>query len=234
MRHITVVEPFPDCQLLLQIDIVLVGEELIELVLVGSMGPLDLSVQLRRSWLDVGVLHAQVCDVPVKERLELVAAVRSYHLDPERKLFDDVVYEVDGVGLGVALVDLECPNACGIIDRRVLVAPHRTASFSLQSQELDIHLHVMSRDLLLVAVRVHCPPSNSVGESAHPVSPADPVDRRIGTLDVVVALQAPHDPNRPHVIGPTQVENLLDYIIGGLVGVVVGAAAPATRQALIT
>ena len=66
------------------------------------------------------------------------------------------------------------------------------------------------------------------------MSPADPVDRRIRDLDVVVALQVPHDPNRPHVIGPTQMENLLHYIIGGLVGVVVGAAAPATRQALFT
>ena len=163
MRTVEVVEPFPYRQLLFEIDIVLVGEELIELVLVGSMGPLDRSVQLRRSWFDVGVLHAQVCDVPVKERLELVAAVRSYHLDPERKLFDDVVYGVDGVGLGVALVDLESPNACGVIDRRLLVAPHRTASFSLQSQELDIHLHVMTRDLLLVAVRVNSTSSDSVG-----------------------------------------------------------------------
>ena len=126
------------------------------------------------------------------------------------------------------------PNGCGVIDRRVRVAPNRTASFSLQGQELHVHLHVMPGHLLLVAVRVYSPPSDAVRESAHAMSPADPIDRRIGDLDVVVALQVPNDPNRPHVIGPTQMENLLHYIIGGFVGVVVGAAAPATRQALIT
>jgi hypothetical protein len=104
---------------------------LIKIVLVGSMGPLDFSIQLWRSGFDVGVLHAQVCDVPVEERLELVASVRSYHLDPERKLFDDVVDEVDGIGLGVALIDLESPNAYRAIDRSVLVASYRTPSFPL-------------------------------------------------------------------------------------------------------
>jgi len=169
----------------------------------------------------------------MEERLELVAAVRADRLDPERELLDHVIDEVDGVGLGVALVDLQRPNACGIIDRRVLVAPNWTASFSLQRQELDVHLHVMTRDLLLVAVRVYSPPSDAVRESAHAMSPADPVDRRIGGLDVVVTLQVPHDPNRPHVISPAQVQNLLHHIIGGLVGVIVWATTPATRQTLI-
>ena len=38
--------------------------------------------------------------------LELVAAVGSDGADAERELLDDVVDEVDGVRLGVALVDL--------------------------------------------------------------------------------------------------------------------------------
>ena len=66
------------------------------------------------------------------------------------------------------------------------------------------------------------------------MSPTDPIDGRIGGLDVVVALEVPHDPERSHVVGPTQVQDLFRHIIGGLVRVVVGAAAPATRQALIT
>ena len=37
MRSVEVVEPLPDAPLFLEIDIVFVGEELIELVLVGSM-----------------------------------------------------------------------------------------------------------------------------------------------------------------------------------------------------
>jgi hypothetical protein len=60
------------------------------------------------------------------------------------------------------------------------------------------------------------------------------VHRRIGGLDVVLALQIPNDPNRAHVIGPTQMQNLFHHIFGGLVRVVVGAAASATRQTLIT
>ena len=172
--------------------------------------------------------------MPVKERLELVAAIGADRLDPEWELLDHVIDEVDGVGLGVALVDLQCTNSRRIIDRRVLLAPNRTASFSLQGQELHVHLHVMPGHLLLVAVRVYSPPSDAVRESAHAMSPADPIDRRIGGLDAVVAIQVPHDPDRPHVIRPTQVQDLFHHIIGGLVGVVVGAAAPATRQALIT
>lgn len=85
MRSVVVVEALPDRKLLLEIDIVLVGQEWIELVLVGSMRALDFSIARWRPWLDD---------------------------------------EVDGVGLGVALVDLQCPNACGVIDRRVRVASH--------------------------------------------------------------------------------------------------------------
>jgi len=234
MRSVVVVEALPDRQLLFEIDIVFVGQELVELVLVGSMRALDLPVELWRPWLDVDMFHAVIRDMLVEQCLELVAAIGADRLDPEWELLDHVIDEVDGVGLGVALVDLQCPNACGVVDRRVRVASNCSASFSAQSQELDIHLHVMTRDLLLVAVRVNSTSSDPVRESAHAVSPADPVDRRIRGLDVVVALEVPHDPNRPHVIGPPQVKNLLHYIIGGLVGVVVGAAAPATRQALIT
>ena len=52
----------------------------------------------------VDVLHAQVCDMPMEERLELVAAVGLNRADPKRKLFDHVVDEVDGVGLGVTAI----------------------------------------------------------------------------------------------------------------------------------
>jgi len=41
------------------------------------MGSLDLSIQLWRAGLDVDMFHALVGDMPVEERLELVAAVGS-------------------------------------------------------------------------------------------------------------------------------------------------------------
>ena len=39
--------------------------------------------------------------MPMEERLELMAAVGLDRADPKRKLFDHVVDEVDGVGLGM-------------------------------------------------------------------------------------------------------------------------------------
>jgi hypothetical protein len=47
MRAVEVVEVLPHGQLFLEIDIVFVGEELVELVLVCSVRPLNLPVELR-------------------------------------------------------------------------------------------------------------------------------------------------------------------------------------------
>jgi hypothetical protein len=94
--------------------------------------------------------------MPMEERLELVAAVGLDRADPKRKLFDHVVDEVDGVGLGVAAIHLERAYASGIVDGRVLVAPHSSALFPLQSQELDIHLDAVARNSLFVSVGVNC------------------------------------------------------------------------------
>ena len=58
MWSVEIVEALPDGQLLLEIDIVFVREELIELVFVGSVGSLDLAIELRRARLDVDVFHA--------------------------------------------------------------------------------------------------------------------------------------------------------------------------------
>ena len=74
------------------------------------MGSLDLPVQLWRTWLDVDVFHALVGDMPVEECLKLVAAVGSDGANVEGELLHDVVDEVDGVGLRVALVDLQRTN----------------------------------------------------------------------------------------------------------------------------
>ena len=103
VRPIVVIEAFPDRQLLLEVHIPLVREELVELVLVGPMRPLDLSVQLGRSRFDVDVFHAFVCNVPVEERLELVAAIRADRLDPKRELLNDEIDEVDGTFLDMSL-----------------------------------------------------------------------------------------------------------------------------------
>ena len=121
---------------------------------------------------------------------------------PKWKLLDHVVDEVDVVGLRVAAVDLECANACGVVDGRVLITSHRPALLPLQCQELHVYLHVVAGNLLLVAMRMNCTPSHPVRKSVEAMSLADPIDGRVGRPDAVVAPEVPDDTNRPHVVGP--------------------------------
>src|SRR5262245_45953244 len=51
--------------------------------------------------------------------LELMAAVGADHLDAEWKLGDDMVDEVDSAGLIMPVVDLQGPDARGVIDGSV-------------------------------------------------------------------------------------------------------------------
>ena len=53
-----VVEAFPGSQLFVEIDVISIGEQLVELLLVGSMRPFNLVIELRRARLDVDVFHA--------------------------------------------------------------------------------------------------------------------------------------------------------------------------------
>ncbi len=188
VRSIVIVEAFPGSQLLLEIDVVAIREQLVELLLVSSMRPFDLAVELRSAWPDVDVLHAQVCDMPMKERLELVAAVGLDRADPKRKLVDHVIDEVDGVGLGVAAIHLERAYAGGVVDGRVLVAPHGPALFPFQSQELDVHLDAVTGNSLFVSVGVNRPAAPSIGEPVQSVPLAHAIHGCVRGLDVVVAL----------------------------------------------
>ena len=63
-----------------------------------------------------------VFNVPMELRLKLMAIVGSDLTNAERELFDDVVDERNGAGLGVAFIDFECPDAGGIIDHCVLIS----------------------------------------------------------------------------------------------------------------
>ena len=123
-----VVEPLPLPEFDLKIDVTLVAEELVELLLIGPMGPLDLAVQLGRTRLDVGVADAEVLDMPVELRLELVAVVGPDFSDAERELRDYMIDEVYGVRLGVAFIDLKRADPRCIVDRRVLETTNLLAS----------------------------------------------------------------------------------------------------------
>jgi hypothetical protein len=75
VRSREIVEALPLGELFFEIDVIFVGEELIELFFISSMCTLDLSVELWGSRHDVGVADALVLDVPVEFGLELVPIV---------------------------------------------------------------------------------------------------------------------------------------------------------------
>lgn len=55
-------------------------------------------------------------------------------------LLDDVINEVDGVGLGMFLVDLERPDAGCLVDGGILEASDLLTLLSDESQELGAYL----------------------------------------------------------------------------------------------
>lgn len=149
-----VVEQLPLGQFGVQINIARVAEKLVELLLVGSVGSFDLAVELRRTGFDVGVADAFVFDMPAKLRLELMAVISADFLNAKGKGCNDVIHEVDGIGLVVAFVDLQRTDSCRIINGRVLKTPSLGARFIYESQELDVHLDLMPGNLLVVALGV--------------------------------------------------------------------------------
>lgn len=208
MGTVVNVEAIPFSDPLSKIDIALVGEQLAELLLVGPVRSFHVAVELRCSRFDVDVPDPLFGYVSVEFCLELVSPIGSDRVSPERKLLGNVADEVDGVGLRVAAVNLQRANSRSIIDGRVRVPPHRRPFLLPQSQEFQVYLRVVARNLLLIAMRVCCAPSNTIGEPIETMTLADPVGGRVGCLDVVIPLQVPDDALRPHVVRPAPVQNL--------------------------
>ena len=149
-----------------------------------------------------------VLDMPVEPGLELMPVVGSNFPDPERKLVDDMVDEVDRIGLGVAIIDLQGTNTGRIIDGCVLEAPdYFTAVFSFERQELNVHLDVVAGNLLVVAFGVNLAHSGPAREPVQTVVFEDPIDASIRDGDAVTALQIPDDPDRPEVVRAAQVKD---------------------------
>ena len=98
-----------------------------------------------------------VLDVPMEFGLELMTVICPDLLYTERELLDDVVNKIDRIGLGVPLVNFQSPHACGVIDCSVLVSLDLLPVFSLEYQELHIHLDMMTGNLLIVALGVDFP-----------------------------------------------------------------------------
>jgi hypothetical protein len=50
--------------------------------------------------------HSLVFDMPMKTSLKLMTSIGSDGADPERKLFDNIVHELDGTFLVMFWIDL--------------------------------------------------------------------------------------------------------------------------------
>jgi hypothetical protein len=74
--------------------------------------------------------------MPMELGLELMAIIGAYLLDAEGKLLDDVVNEIDGAGLRVALVNFQGAHPRGVVNGRVLITLDLLALFSFEDQEL--------------------------------------------------------------------------------------------------
>jgi len=72
----------------------------------------------------------------------------------EWELLDNMVHEVYGVGLRVLFIDFQSSHSCSIINCGVLKAAHLFSLFTFESQELDVHLDVVPRNLFLIALCV--------------------------------------------------------------------------------
>ena len=128
MRSSEVVDPLPFVEFGFEIDLTFVTEELIELLLIGSVGSFDFSIELGRASFDVGVPDPEIFDMPMEFGLEFVAIIRMDFTNAEWELFDDVVNEVDGVCLRVFIVDLEGANSGCIVDGCILEATNLFAA----------------------------------------------------------------------------------------------------------
>ena len=115
------------------------------------MRSLHFAIELRRAGLDVGVLDALVFNIPVEFSLELMAVVSPDFFDPEGEFPDDMIDEVDSIGLRVAFIYFKSPHSGCIVDGGILEPACLLTGFSYESQELDVHLDVMAGDLFLIS-----------------------------------------------------------------------------------
>ncbi len=101
-----IIKLLPLIQFLVQVYIVLVTQQLIELLLVGAVGALDLAVELRCPRFDIRMSDTQIFNMPMELRLEFMTTIGSDLLDSKRELGNDVVNKSDCVLLRMTLVDL--------------------------------------------------------------------------------------------------------------------------------
>ncbi len=80
-----------------------------------------------------------------------MAVVSPDFFNPEGEFPDDMIDEVDSIGLRVAFIYFKSPHSGCIVDGGILEPACLLTGFSYESQELDVHLDVMAGDLFLIS-----------------------------------------------------------------------------------
>ena len=153
--------------------------------------------------------NSQILDMPVKLRLEFMAVISPDLTNAKRELFDDVIDEINGIGLCVFLIDFQGTYACRIVDCRVLEAANLLAFFAFECREFNIHLDMMAGDLFLVSLRVNLPHSGAPRKTVQTMAAKNAGNGCVGHFYVVVALQIPNNPHWAEVIFAPKVQHLL-------------------------
>ena len=145
MRSILVVFGFPPLEFSSQIPFMLEMPSLVELLRVGLVASLDLSVHLRASGRYVSVGNAEIGKMPGELWSERRAVIGLNFLNGEGEMLPDFLEEVDG-GLGVVVVvDAQDAKPGRFINRRELIKALTRSSHA--GNELHIELDRAARNL---------------------------------------------------------------------------------------
>jgi len=185
------------------------AQQLVELTLIGPVGPFDLSVKSGGSGFDIGVPHSKIFDMPVELSLEFVPVDSADRMNPEGELLHNIIDEVDGAALVVAVIKLQGPDSGCVVDGGVLKPLDRLSRGTYEFQEHTFDLDVVSRHLLLVPLGWNGSDGAILREAVHPVSPKNLVDPPSGILDGMISHQVQNNPLRPEVVFPSEMQDLL-------------------------
>lgn len=98
--------------------------------------------------------NPSILDVPVEQSLELVASIGSDGMDAKGELLDHLIYEIYGVLLSMAFVDLQGSYPSSIIDGGVLETPYLPTIIVLEGKKGHVNLYVMARNPFCITLGV--------------------------------------------------------------------------------
>jgi len=105
--------------------------------------------------------------MPVKTSLKRVSQIGADRADPERKLFDHIIDELDGTILVVFWEDLQSSKSCRIIYGYILVALDGLSVPIFQPPKLHIYLNMMPGNRFCIPSGMQSAFGSRLGQSAY-------------------------------------------------------------------